>query len=99
MKGVLACLAALVVLASEQVTGQDASDLHAVLRRVEMLEATQLRVLRELESISAQLAEGRTIAPAGLRRGSPPPPAIPSSVQSVADAATKGSPEAKVVLI
>jgi len=99
VKGAVACLAVLVALASERVTGQAPSDLLAVLRRVEMLEATQLRVLRELESISAQLAEGRTIAPAGLRRGSPPPPAIPSSVQSIADAATKGSRDATVVLI
>jgi protein-disulfide isomerase len=81
------------------VTGQDAPDLLSVLRRVELLEATQLRVLRELESISTLLADVRTAAPAGLRRGSPPVPAIPSSTQSIADAATKGSRDATIVLI
>ena len=88
----------LCAMAPQRVIGQEASDVHAVLRRLEMLEATQLRVLRELESISTQLADGR-VAPAGLRRGSPPPPAIPSSAQSVADAATKGSRDAAIVLI
>jgi protein-disulfide isomerase len=97
VKCVLACI--LAALAPQQVTGQDASDIHAVLRRVEMLEATQLRVLRELESISTQLADGRKVAPAGLLRGSPPPPAIPSSAQSISDVATKGSRDAPVVLI
>jgi len=99
MKCVLACMAILVALTPQRVIGQDASDIHAVLRRVEMLEATQLRVLRELESISTQLADGRKVAPAGLLRGSPPPPAIPSSVQSIADAAMKGSRDAAIVLI
>ena len=92
-------MAILVALVPQQATGQDASDIHAVLRRVEMLEATQLRVLRELESISTQLADGRRVASASLLRGAPPPPAIPASVQSIADAATKGSRDAAVVLI
>lgn len=88
-----------VALAAEQVTGQDASDLQSVLRRVEMLEATQLRILRELESMATQPADGRTVAPAALRRGAPPMPAIPSATQSIADAASKGSRDATVVLI
>ena len=92
-------MAILIALAPHQVRGQGVSDVQAVLRRVEMLEATQLRVLRELESISTQLADGRRVATAGLLRGAPPPPAIPSSVQSIADAATKGSRDAAVVLI
>ena len=99
MRRVFAGIAILIALTPQRVAGQDASDIHAVLRRVELLEATQLRVLRELESISTQLAGGRTVAPAGLRRGSPPPPAIPSSAQSIADAAMKGSPDAALVLI
>jgi protein-disulfide isomerase len=99
MKCAVACLAICVALAAEQVTGQDAPDLQSVQRRVELLEATQLRVLRELESISTQLADGRMAAPAALRRGAPPVPAIPSSAQSIADAATKGSRDATVVLI
>ena len=98
MKCVLACMAILVALTPQRVAGQDASDIHAVVRRVEMLEATQLRVLRELEAISTQLADGRKVAPA-LLRGSPPPPAIPSAVQSIADAAVKGSRDAAIVLI
>jgi protein-disulfide isomerase len=92
-------MALLGTLAPQRVTGQDGSDISTVVRRVEMLEATQLRVLRELESISTQLADGRKIAPAGLLRGLPPPPAIPSSVQSISDAAVKGSRDAAVVLI
>jgi protein-disulfide isomerase len=64
-----------------------------------MLEATQLLLLRELESISMQLADGRTVAPTGLRRGSPPPPPLPAALQSIAEAATKGSRDAAVVLI
>jgi len=99
VKRAVACLAISLTLAAEQVTGQGGPDLQSVLRRVEMLEATQLRVLRELESISTQLADGRTVAPPGLRRAAPPLPAIPSSTQSIADAATKGSGEATVVLI
>jgi len=99
VKGVLACMAILVALTPQRVAGQDAADIHAVVRRVEMLEATQLRVLRELESISTQLADGRKVAPAGPLRGSPPPPAVPSSVQSLADAAMKGSRDAAIVLI
>ena len=99
MKRVLACMAVVVALAPQRATGQDVPDIHAVLRRVELLEATQLRVLRELESISTQLAGGRKVAPAGLLRGVPPPPAIPSSAQSIADAAIKGSPGAAIVLI
>jgi protein-disulfide isomerase len=70
-----------------------------VLRRVEILEATQLRVLHELEAISTQLADARKAAAASPLRGSPPPPAIPSSAQSIEDAATKGSSAAAVVLI
>ena len=99
LKCTVACLAILVALAPHQVTGQDVADVQSVLRRVEMLEATQLRMLRELESISTQLSEGRKAAPAGLLRTPPPPPAIPSSVQSIADAAVKGSADAAVVLI
>jgi protein-disulfide isomerase len=99
VKCVLAWIAILVALAPQRVTGQDASDLPAVLRRVEMLEATQLRVLRELESISTQLDDGRKVAAAGGLRGAPPAPAIPSSVQSISDAAVKGSRDAAVVLI
>ena len=92
-------MAILLALAPQRVTGQDVEDVHAVLRRLDTLEATQLRVLHELESISTQLADGRTVAPAGLRRGSPPPPEIPSSLQSIADAATKGMRSATIVLI
>ena len=99
LKCVLACIAIVVALAPQQVTGQDAADVQPVLRRVELLEATQLRMLRELESISTQLAEGRKAAPAGPLRVSPPPPVIPSSVQSISDAAMKGSADAAVVLI
>ena len=99
MRSVLACTAILAALATQRVNGQDASDIHAVLRRIEVLEATQLRVLRELESISTQLADGRRVPPGGLLRGSPPQPAIPSAVQSIADAAVKGSRDAAVVLI
>jgi protein-disulfide isomerase len=101
VKYVLACIAIFVAFAPQQITGQDVTDLQveAVLRRVELLEATQLRMLRELESISTQLAEGRKAAPAGPLRVSPPPPVIPSSVQDISDAATKGSADAAVVLI
>jgi len=99
VKVAVAGIAIVVALAPQRVTGQDVTDAQSVLRRVELLEATQLRMLRELESISTQLAEGRKAAPAGPLRVSPPPPAIPSSVQSIADAAMKGSPDASVVLI
>lgn len=98
-KGAAAGIAIVVGLAPQRVTGQDLSDLHAVLRRVEMLEATQLRMLRELESISMQLAERRMAAPAAPLRGTPPLPVVPSALQSIADAAVKGSPDAAVVLI
>jgi protein-disulfide isomerase len=99
LKCAAACLAIFVALAPQQVNGQDVTDVQSVLRRVELLEATQLRMLRELASISMQLAEGRKAAPAGPLRVSPPAPAIPSLLQSIADAATKGSPDAAVVLI
>ncbi len=99
MKCVLACLAIFVAFAPQQANGQGATDVAALVRRVELLEATQLRMLRELESISTQLAEGRKGAPAGPLRVSPPLPVIPSSVQRISDAATKGSADAAVVLI
>lgn len=98
MKRALACLAGFLALGPQQAVGQDVTDVHAVLRRVDMLEATQLRILRELESISKQL-EGRKSAPAGPLRGSPPPPMVPSAVQRISDAAVKGSAEAAAVLI
>lgn len=93
----LACLAIVVALAPQQVAGQDTADVQAMLRRVDMLEATQLRMLRELESITTQLAETRRVASAG--RVSPPPPVIPLSPQSLSDAAVKGSSDASVVLL
>ena len=74
LKCAAACIAILVALAPQRVTGQDVADAQAVLRRVELLEATQLRMLRELESISTQLAKGGRRASG---RVSPPPPAIP----------------------
>jgi protein-disulfide isomerase len=65
-----------------------------------MVEAVQLRLLRELESISTQLADVRKLAPAGPSpRLSPPAPAIPSAVQSISEAAVKGSSSAPIVLI
>ena len=86
MTKALVCMAMFVALVPGYATGQNVTDLQAVLRRVDLLEATQLRILRELESIST-------------RRVSPPPPVIPSVVQSISDAAVNGSDDAAVVLI
>ena len=67
---------------------------------MEMIEAVQLRTLRELESISAQLADVRKLAPTSPSpRVSPPAPPVPSALQSISDAAVKGSSSAPVVLI
>ena len=65
-----------------------------------MVEAVQLRMLRELESISTQLADVRKLAATSPSPRVPPPaPAVPAAVQSISDAAVKGSSSAPLVLI
>lgn len=100
MTRLLACAALVIAIAPRHAAGQDGAGSRELLRRIEMLEAVQLRMLRELEAISTQLADARRLAPAGPPpRVSPPVPAVPSAVQSISDAAVKGSSSAPLVLI
>jgi len=75
------------------VAGRQDTDLS---KRIAALEAGQKEILKQLQELKALLQQNRPPQPA---QGPPAPPQLPSAPISIAGAATRGNPAAKLVIV
>jgi len=89
----------MVVVVSRQSLAQTSTgEMEPVLRKLDMLEASQAQILRELAALAREVATLRGAVPTSAPRV-PSAPLVPVAPVSLDDVPVKGAPEAPIVVI